>query len=192
MKKLIALLLLVALLLTGCAGATGPVTYEYQGRDLTVDLDHGRIIDGQDLYRFERRDTGDGEEFTVKYPNGASVYRLYRDNGHISGGVVGNSTASTDGYIDIDDLCAIIGDTGSDFGAGGIAFENILLILMGVAAVVFGIFCMGNAEGVWQMSEGWKFRNAEPSDLALSMTTIGGVISLIVGIGMILGGIFMR
>lgn len=54
--------------------------------------------------------------------------------------------------------------------------------------IIFAIICLGIGalnifcpELGWYLSEGWKFRDAEPSDFALTMTRIGGVISVIIG-----------
>lgn len=47
----------------------------------------------------------------------------------------------------------------------------IMIILNG-----FAIFW---PEAVWQITEGWKFKNAEPSDAALLVTRIGGVLGII-------------
>lgn len=49
--------------------------------------------------------------------------------------------------------------------------------------LIFTVFCLLgiiNPELSWRMSEGWKFKDAEPSEMYLFMTRIMSVIILIV------------
>ena len=49
--------------------------------------------------------------------------------------------------------------------------------------LIFSIFCIigiVNPELSWKMSEGWKFRDAEPSEAYLFMTRLIGVVALVV------------
>jgi len=59
--------------------------------------------------------------------------------------------------------------------------------LFGLVFILFGLFAALSPETAWQLQEGWKFRNAEPSDLALVMTRIGGVFTIVVGLLLLLG-----
>ena len=53
--------------------------------------------------------------------------------------------------------------------------------LFGLVFILFGLFAAIKPEIAWQLREGWKFRNAEPSDLSLAMTRIGGIFAVIIG-----------
>ena len=57
---------------------------------------------------------------------------------------------------------------------GGYALPGILLLALGA----WNAFAPRSA---WYFSYGWRFRNAEPSDAALAVQTIGGVLLLLVG-----------
>ena len=64
---------------------------------------------------------------------------------------------------------------------------NLMNVLIGLVVFVLGIFTAANPEDAWYWSNGWRFKNAEPSDLALTLTRIGGILSIIYGILLILG-----
>jgi hypothetical protein len=49
-------------------------------------------------------------------------------------------------------------------------------------AILLGLFAALAPETVWYLTEGWKFKHAEPSDFALVMTRLGGGIAVIVGL----------
>lgn len=55
-----------------------------------------------------------------------------------------------------------------------------MLILIKIVFTVFCLIGIVNPMLSWKISEGWKFKNAEPSDAYLVMTRISSVIILIV------------
>ena len=57
---------------------------------------------------------------------------------------------------------------------GGNALAGLLLLAVGA----FGTFA---PRAAWYLEYGWRFRDAEPSDAALTVQIIGGVILLLVG-----------
>ena len=44
-----------------------------------------------------------------------------------------------------------------------------------------GLFNVLAPRAAWYLSYGWRFKDAEPSDAALMMARIGGVIAIIIG-----------
>lgn len=63
--------------------------------------------------------------------------------------------------------------------AGDNSNFNGTLFLIGVVLFMAGIASIAFPWAMWWLSEGWKFRNAKPSNLALTVGRIGGVITLI-------------
>ena len=55
-------------------------------------------------------------------------------------------------------------------------------ILFGMVIIIASILNIAIPEQMWELYEGWKFRNAEPSDTALTMARIGGVFGIIAGL----------
>lgn len=52
----------------------------------------------------------------------------------------------------------------------------------GLAVIGLGAAQVRHPRFFWYLSEGWKFRDAEPSDLALGLGRLGGVVTIIVGL----------
>jgi hypothetical protein len=65
------------------------------------------------------------------------------------------------------------------FAASAISLAiPIVMIFMSLCSLIW-------PRAMWWLSEGWKFRNAEPSGCTLVATRIGGLIGLIVGIALL-------
>lgn len=62
-------------------------------------------------------------------------------------------------------------------------------ILLGAVLLIGGFLVFTAPEALWYLEEGWKHKNAEPSDIALLMNKIGGVVGALVGVGMIIYGL---
>jgi hypothetical protein len=65
-------------------------------------------------------------------------------------------------------------------------------VLIGLIMFVIGLAHVINPTFFWYISNGWKFKNAEPSDLALFMGRVGGVITMIIAIFVMTGAIGFR
>lgn len=181
-RNLTALLLLLALLLTGCAAASGIQTVDVDGVLLEVDVESGQISDGQYVYSFSQ----ESKTTTLVYPNGATHERynfaqyVYHDScdGDISG------------YMDPGKLYTAIERVPRQDGSMGISSDKLLVIVMGIGSILLGVFFCGAPESAWKVQEGWKFEDAKPSRLALAWNQVAGVIMMIVGMVVILVGIF--
>ena len=57
-------------------------------------------------------------------------------------------------------------------------------VLLGFALAIWGIINIISPETGWHFADGWKYRDAEPSDEALVWERISGVIMVIAGIYM--------
>ena len=55
-------------------------------------------------------------------------------------------------------------------------------VLFGLIFIVCGIINVVSPETGWYLSRGWQFKDAEPSDAALTWSRVGGVIGIILGI----------
>jgi hypothetical protein len=66
------------------------------------------------------------------------------------------------------------------FAVSGIALAMpILMIVMGLCSLIW-------PRAMWWLSEGWKFKNAEPSGCALVAMRVGGLLGLIAGIALLI------
>ena len=58
-------------------------------------------------------------------------------------------------------------------------------ILFGLFMIIIGAVNALFPETGWHMSEGWKFKNAEPSEEALLWGRLGGIVCIVIGIVLI-------
>lgn len=167
MKKVFVLLLMLAVLLAGCA-----YTVETETGTITV-KPSGTISDGTYEYYYYYNDDG---SFFITYPNG--VHCQFTKTGQLSGAWDGASVAR---YADP----ALLGqavregtNAPSKFGSNvdpGTCVAGIVMVLMGLGCIVF-------PRVPWYMNHGWAFENAEPSELGLKLPMIGGMIMTVTGI----------
>jgi len=54
-------------------------------------------------------------------------------------------------------------------------------VIFGLVLVVIGAINAISPETGWHMSDGWKYKNAEPSEEALLWGRIGGIVTIIIG-----------
>ena len=54
--------------------------------------------------------------------------------------------------------------------------------IAGLLLIIIGLCNLCRPEEMWHLSEGWKFKDAEPSEDAILWCRVGGVIAIIVGV----------
>lgn len=64
--------------------------------------------------------------------------------------------------------------------------NNFSQVLLGFVLIIIGVIGISNPEISWYLSRGWQYKNAEPSELYLSITKFFSVISCLLGIAIIL------
>lgn len=175
MKKWFVLLLsmLLVFALCACAEAETIYTYEKNGVVLEVNHENGTISDGIYTYRFEY--SGDASDYHVKitYPDGAIYQGSYSADG--GGGGTWNKPFDRWRYVDEDTLCDAIGANTPEPFPGGKIVAAILL-------VGAGAFYAVAPEKAWHWNVGWRFKDAEPSDAALTFNRVIGIVVIILGV----------
>lgn len=66
-------------------------------------------------------------------------------------------------------------------GESGVGFAGVILLVIGIVNTAAPRFA-------WYLKDGWKFKDAEPSDDAISLTRAGGIIAIIIGLIALLAG----
>lgn len=172
MKKLAIFLLAVfaASFLAACVPESEP-TYvvEHNGMSFTVDTVNQTIT--ADGYTYGYRISGGNT--TITYPNGATYFWTWSGNVGAGGG---SSDYDPSTYVDGDILLAVLEQDAPSKGSGN---GNPLLELLLIA---LGIWHAASPYSAWYLSRGWRYKNAEPSDLVLGMTRFGGIVVIVIGI----------
>lgn len=167
MKRYLALFCIAVLVLL-CACGREPVSTVYEKNGYTVDTEAQTITKGEDVIRYSFESNG---KVTFTYP----------DNTTTSWSQNGSGTSSL--FFDFDrwpgalDLIDVL--ERDDLPERGIGNPlGLLLIPLGILQAVF-------PQAFWFVNHGWKYRDAEPSELALGLGRVGGVLIAIIGLIML-------
>jgi hypothetical protein len=63
-----------------------------------------------------------------------------------------------------------------------------LLSIVPIIFIIVGALNVIYPRAAWYMKYGWQFKNAEPSDAAIIMIRIGGIIAIVIGIFILVSG----
>lgn len=182
-----ALILAAAMLLAGCKKEPLPAVYTVYsyGAPYTIDTEGRTISDGTYTYGYEYAASGSSVSFT--YPDG-NVYSagIQSANSSGAGGVSAGSVSAdydyNSGYTDPLSLCyALASPRETERAASSGANPLLALLLCGV-----GIFNLAAPKASWYLSYGWRFKDAEPSDAAITLSRIGGAIAVVIGVIMLI------
>ena len=177
MKK-VWLFLVCALLIFGlcaCASTQEPYTVEKNRLTFQIDPEAKTISDGTDTYSYSLSGTSSGYRLTITFPNGSTYSESSSD------GIVTISTSKDykyDTYPDGGTLCAVLEDEISGIRSSHSPIGGILTFLL-------GLLCLLAPRFIWYVGWGWRFKDAQPSDLALILNRICGAVFIIIGILMV-------
>ena len=170
-------LLVLALILSGCAGETSRMPYDTnystgsREYSFTVDPAAGTITCGEDVYTYQVEKSGNRTSYVIDYPNGA----IYHWTATESGGSGGwDDDYDPERYIPGDVLVHSLELNQPREKTGNV---GIGLLLMGLGAANFFMPELG-----FYLRYGWAVRNAEPSDAYLTMAKIGGALAAVLGL----------
>lgn len=187
MKRTIAMLALLfaaMLLFAGCKKEPAPTVYaiDVYGATYIVDTENCTISDGTYTYGYEYADSGNSVDFT--YPNGevygASITVASNGIGGMSAGAISADYDYSSGYTDPLTLYRALTSPRETERASD-TNPLVALLLCGV-----GIFNLAAPKASWYLSYGWRFKDAEPSDAAITLSRIGGGIAIVIGVIMLI------
>lgn len=175
MKKVVLICsILLTLLLCACGTSEASTVYTVTKNniDYVVDTENKTISDGHHTYQYDFSGNSSNYSITIKYPNGATYW--WNKSGYTGhGGWSDNYDEKR--YVDGDILTEVVLEKAPREQKSGQGFAALL-----VAAV--GVFNIMSPQTAWYLEYGWRFKNAEPSDLALGFNRVGGLIAVIVAV----------
>lgn len=181
MKRIYTFFAVIILLLSlaSCSSDTATYTVVKDGISFTVDTVNRTIFDGTHTYQFALSGSSSGSDIKITYPDGSSYWWRTQSSGGV---MIGHGGWSDDydenRYVDGDTLCDVLsGSVPKDSSSGNF---GIILILF-----LIGLFNTLCPQAAWYLEYGWRFKNAEPSDLALGLNRFGGLVALIIAVIMI-------
>ncbi len=154
------------------------------GKEISVtekDSSYTVTVDGRDYISTV---TGDGKNYTinVQTPENAHMYYEQRDLAGMGGGDLKDTEQDRTIMKDvIEQVLPAMAFVGIDEG-GHWKGE---IFIMALVALGLGIVNCANPTLAFSLSEGWKYKNVEPSEGYLLLTRLGGILLIIVGVVLI-------
>ena len=176
MKKIILLLMSIVMMISVCACSSDvdtTYTVTKNGTDYVVDAENCTIFDDENVYQYTFSKSSSGYNVKITYPDGS----FYSYNKEISGSISTGSGSWSDDYdeeryIDGQILCDLLIDHEPKDSKS--VNPVLILVLIGV-----GIFFLAFPRAAWFLEYGWRYKDVEPSDVALGFQRAGGVFLII-------------
>ncbi len=166
-------------LLCACGSVRQPYSVTVRGQDFLIDAENQTISFGADVYRYAIN----GRVTTVTYPNGAE-YVYERNSGGLGGSASWGDAYDETRYIPGGTLIeALSAEMPDGENGGGLWFPALLL-----SAV--GLWNLLAPRSVWYLSRGLWYKNAEPSDVGLTLIRVSGGVVTAVGVILLLSPLF--
>lgn len=178
MKKLLIFLITTLLVLSmcGCSASANTTYTSYKnGTSYVVDTENGTISDGTNTYTYSFSGNSSSYNVDITYPDGSTYW--FKMSGY-SGYGGWSDDYDENRYVDGDTLRNVLLEKAPKESNPGKFFAIILLLAV-------GFFHVASPYTAWYLEYGWRYKNAEPSDLALGMNRVGGVVAIIVAVIMI-------
>ena len=150
-------------------------TIHKYGVEYTIDPEACTIFDGTYTYQYSLSVRSGGYSIDITYPDGSSYW--WQTNANSGAGGWSDDYDSTR-YIDGMTLCHVLEEDVPKENRG----TNVPLALL---ILLIGLFHAITPHTVWFLEYGWRFKEAEPSDLALALNRIGGILAIIIAIIML-------
>lgn len=182
MKRFLVAILGILLIVSLCScsstdtGTSSIYTVNKYETEYIVDPNNGTISDGSHTYKYVLSESSRGYTINITYPDGSTYWWNAEKSSNVTTGYGGwSDDYDSSRYADGQTLCDILeekmpGEKGS---------ENILLTSLLFAVGIFNTFW---PHAAWYLEYGWRFKNAEPSDLVLGLNRFGGIIAIVVAI----------
>ena len=184
LRRWVPLLGLAVLLLGGCGGkAAEPPVYEGEINSQTVRIEFdegtrcaGTITAGHGNYVFCYEPDG---TLSVTYPN-RETYTCRETDGAIATALTYDGRELEEqGYFDLISLMWTLEDA---MGGGRTDSGRGIPVPLSLLLAALGVWQLCTPKSAWWLSNGWLFKNAEPSELALTAYRIGGGLLLLIGV----------
>ncbi len=174
MRKVTALLLsFLFVLMIACGGKTETVyTIESRNKEYTIDTEKKTITVDDFTCKYEIQGSSDSFSCKLYLPDGSTYSESFRTNHN---GTISGTGGWSDGFnLDYRSICSGMCEALSESMEPAISEKELSMLLLCVVGFLVALFGLLNPELAWKISRGWMYKNAEPSDLALTMYRLSG------------------
>jgi major membrane immunogen (membrane-anchored lipoprotein) len=168
-KLLLCLVLLLTLIFSSCS-VKNEDTYDitYQDGTYSIDTVNKTILHEGQTYRYDIS----GAEITITYPDNSQYWWTKLNDGGYGGW---SDNYDENKYVAGDILVKVLtGEIPTNKSE-----KNYLAVIILLA---LGIWSAVSPRSSWYLSHGWKYKNAEPSDIAITITRIGGILLILISV----------
>ena len=181
MRKIAAFFVMIFLMLSLCAcsssGSSEKVyTYEKNGKSFTVDTENTTISDGTNVYHYTFSGDSSNYQINIVYPDGSSYWERMENGGGFGGW---SDEYSENRFVPGDVLCEIV----ADHIPRPASSKNVLVIILLLGG---GAFELLSPRTAWYLEYGWRYKDAQPSEMALWLNRAGGVLLLFIAVVLIM------
>jgi len=169
------LILMMSLLMCACGSTSAVYTVEKNHVSYEVDTENKTISDGTNVYQYEFSGNKSSYNVNITYPDG-STYWFRMSDGSGYGGWSGDY--DEDRYVDGDTLSDVLLEKAPKEVNSG---NWLAALFIGVV----GIFNIVSPYSAWYLEYGWRYKNAEPSDAALGLNRVVGVIAVVAAVALL-------
>ena len=168
----LVLCVLLVFLLCACGKTSTTYTVIKNNVNYLVDTEQKTISDGEHVYHYNFSGNASSYKMDVTYPDGSTYW--FSKSGY-SGQGGWSDGYDEKKYVDGDTLCEVLLEKAPREANSGNIFAAVF-----VAAI--GVFNIVSPYTAWYLEYGWRYKNAEPSDIALGLNRVVGVIAVIIAV----------
>lgn len=192
-RFLLTLILFLSMVLSACSAQSRAVTFDrvtYQYQQTQGNSESYAAPDGKTLQietaGDETRVTVNGQEYVVKgtetqltvtFPDGRELTKQYEQNSSIGSTGLGVEASMQD-WDRVDALREMVFHTAQNQKSNSVTWH----FLLGAAIFGIGLFQVVNPRLAWQVSEGWRYVNVEPSELYMGVSRLAGVVLMLIAL----------
>ena len=162
------------LILCSCSTPQSQYTVEKNGISYQVNKENKTISDGTNIFKYDFVGNDSYYKVDITYPDGSTYWWDMKGYGG-SGGWSDDYDPKK--YVDGDVLTDVLLEEApkAPEHSGGNVIAIILLIAL-------GLFNIAAPYTAWYLEYGWRYKDAEPSDLAIGFNRLGGVIAVVIAV----------
>ena len=169
-------IILLLSLLSGCSSQQNTMTID--GKSVTLNLESREVQVDEQVYHY----VTDEAQIEIEYPNGMVFRRVYEAEGTVDDWIKTSETVDATylgkmGYFEpnvlINQVIRFSPDSDSTQKDSPSAL-GVFLVTLGILNVLF-------PKWFWNIQYGWRYKNTEPTDTAINIQRLGGIIAIIVG-----------
>lgn len=173
---LVLMLTLLLVVLAGCSTKSNSVTID--GIEVTIDLENSQVIADENAYAY----VTDEAQIEIEYPNGIIFRRVYESDGTTDDWIK-TSEAVDDAYLEKMGYLKpnVLINQVIRFSPDGDKAKEDSPSALGIFLITLGILNVAFPRWFWNIQYGWRYKNTEPTETAINLQRLGGVVAIIVG-----------